>query len=163
VFDEVTLSSNQISEKRLRVDLLAVPKDGSGRVLGFEVKRGFYRMSEYAQAIKQAADYRLGWITDPRLPRLENHRISASFVFPRWNGGHDNPQEYGAQAPGMEILSHHFRVGVAQYEEGSIALLINDQMLWSSGSWSGNAAGVLGGKERIGSSMSADPARLRGI
>lgn len=161
VIDEVALTSNQLTGKPLKVDLLAIPRAQFGYIVGLEVKRGFYRMSEYSHALKQAADYRLGEIDDSRLPMLAHRRISASFVFPRWRGGHDTEGEYSGQALGMEILAHHFRVGAADYNAGEIALLMNNQRLWSRGEWSGNSAGVLGGKERIGSLKMMDPARGR--
>lgn len=160
LFEEVRLSSSQLAAKALRIDLLAVPKAG-GWVVGLEVKRGFYRMSEYTKAIKQAADYRLGTINDPRLPSLQDQRVSGGFVFPRWQGGHDRQREYRAEAYGMERLSHHFRVGFADYDEGSVALVMDDKRLWASDGWSGNASGVLGGKERIGSLKLIDPVRFR--
>jgi hypothetical protein len=160
LFEEVRLSSNQLADKPLKVDLLAVPKADEGWIIGLEVKRGFYRMSEYSHAIKQAADYRLGSISDPRHPALIGRRVCGAFVFPRWHGGHDNAREYHLQGVGMEILSHHFRVGFADFDGGAITLMMNDRRLWQSGNWSGNAAGVLGGKERIGSLRLTDPAKL---
>jgi hypothetical protein len=160
LFEEVRLNSSQLTEKSLKVDLLAVPKAG-GWVIGLEVKRGFYRMSEYAAAIKQAADYRLGTIDDSRLPLLKDRRISAGFVFPRWHGGHDEQHQYRAEAYGMERLSHHFRVGFADYDGGGVTMVMDDKRLWTPDGWSGNAPGVLGGKERIGSLRLIDPARLR--
>ena len=156
---EVRLSSNQLTEKPLKIDLLAIPRSEFGYIVGLEVKRGFYRMSQYSHAIKQAADYRLGTIADPRLPTLAGRRVSAAFVFPRWHGGHDKAGEYREQALGMEILAHHFRVGAAQHNGGATALVMNNSRLWSRGEWSGSAAGVLGGKERIGSLKVLDPAR----
>jgi hypothetical protein len=159
LFDEVVLSSSQIVGKPLRIDVLAVPKEEFGYLIGIEVKRGFYRMSEYSLAIKQAADYRLSTINDPRLPTLAGRRVAAGIVFPRWQGGHDKAREYCEPARGMEILAHHFRVGAADYDEGAITFVMNDQRLWSSGEWSGNAPGILGGKERVGSLRMTDPAR----
>lgn len=161
LFDEVELTSNQLTDKPLKVDLLAISKEEFGYILGIEIKPRFYRMAEYSQALKQAIDYRLGTIEDGRLSEFRGRRVSGGFVFPRWHGGHDKEREYREQALGMEILCHHFRVGSAHYCDGAVTLMMNDKRLWSSGIWSGNAEGVLGGKERIGSQKVIDPARIR--
>lgn len=153
---EVQLQSSSFEKKKLRIDLLAIAKEDPRYIIGIEVKPGFYRMSDYAKAIKQAADYRGAVVKDERIPELTGKVLAATLVFPRWNGGHDEIGEYSKEARGMEILAHHFRVGFVSREIDGVHLIMNEKRLWRDGSWTGLAAQVLGSKDSLGSMKFTD-------
>lgn len=138
-----------------RIDLVARCRDEHGWVVGFEIKRGFFFMKEYAAAIKQTADYRSSTISDPiKAPRLEGRRLPAIFVFPNWNGLHDNGEyEYAKEAVGMQVLAGKFRVGVCGLSKThGLTLMIGLNRLWSQGGgWIWNAEKILFGKRQLGS------------
>lgn len=162
VYKEVSLESAVQAGKKLRVDAIAVHRSEPRYIIGLEVKSGFYRMSEYAHSIKQASDYRQAYVTDSRLPELEGGILCATFIFPRWHGTHDAPREYRREAEGMEILAHHFRVGMAgmRTDGSGVELILNRQSLWKASGWSGNARGILEGATRLGSGKGVETARI---
>jgi len=138
-----------------RIDLIARHRHEPRWIVGFEVKKGFHFMREYAAAIKQAADYRAALIRDPeRAPDLDGKRLAAIMVFPEWTGMHDNGKlEYEREADGMSMLAGNFRVGTCGLRKGrhGLTFRMGQGRLWSEGEgWIYNAEGILFGKRRKG-------------
>lgn len=143
-------------EQSYRIDLIGRCRDETDCIVGFEVKRGFTFMKEYAAALKQAADYRSAMISDSeKVPRYEGYRLAAIFVFPNWNGLHTNRnREYEREAIGMEVLAAKFRVGVCGVSSGhhGLTFTMGWNRLWSAGAgWVKDAENVLFGKRQVGS------------
>ncbi len=158
---EVRMTGLEDHDRPYRIDLIGRCRDENGWVVGFEVKKAFRFMKEYAAALKQAADYRNATIDDPdNAPDLQGQRLAAIMVFPRWNGMHDNEiREYSKEAVGMEILAAKFRVGACGIigPRERVMFMLGLNRLWCSGmGWTSNAYNVLFGKRQIGGSRAKE-------
>lgn len=158
IIDEVELVSLVDRQARFRIDAVAVAKSSPHYVLGVEFKRPFFKMSEFAAALKQAADYRSATVVDDRLPMLRGHQLGTVVLFPSWNGEHDEKESYKEEAFGMQLVAGQFRVGVAgQIKGGFAALMVGQHRMWTSREgWTGHAAGVLAGKRGRGAGRAAE-------
>ena len=157
-FEEVWVR-NLTTQQRLRIDAVSVCQS-SGHVIGWEFKKSHLFKGEFAQAIKQAADYRDSIIDDPNMMGLNGQRVEACLVFPDWTGLHDNGEIlYQREADGMRLVAMHFRVGTFCHD-GALNkqhIIVGEQAIWHSNSgWTGNADGVLLGKRRHGSQKRFD-------
>ena len=153
ITDEVNLAV-PITGERFRLDMLAVCKE-HGYLVGFEFKGSSLFPAEFADALRQAANYREAYITDTRLSELGGRRLDCCVVFPDWEGLHDDETYiYRGHADGMRLLAGHFRVGAMRLDDrtGALRIILNQSAIWHSVSgWTGGAENVLRGKRRRGS------------
>lgn len=146
----------------LRIDAVARCLQ-TGWHIGLEFKRSHLFKQEFSKALKQAVDYRLSRISDPRLPQLAGQQLPAVALFPDWLGEHDDDvSDYSSEAAGMRLLAAKFRVGtIRETTDGCLTFLMGEQAIWrSEGGWNGNAAGVLFGKRGQGAGRRKDLASV---
>ena len=152
IYEEVWLRS-QI-EERFRIDAVAVCSIET-YLIGLEFKRSHLKMSEFSDALRQSINYRDAIIDDPRFPSINEKRVHACFVFPDWDGVHeDGSQLYKKEAFGMKVLANHFRVGVLSrtQRKDSCSFVLGNQGVWhSSSGWTQAAKGLMQGKRKRGS------------
>ncbi|MFD1613344.1 hypothetical protein ACFSCW_16195 [Sphingomonas tabacisoli] len=112
---------------------------------GWEFKKSHLFKSEFADAMRQAVNYRLSRIIDPRLPAYKDMQLPAIAVFPDW-------------LEGMRLLGAQFRVGtMRQISHDKFSFLMGQSAIWhSSSGWTKNAEGVLFGKRGLGSTRKRD-------
>ena len=63
-----------------KIDLVAQHRE-TAWTIGFEIKRGYRDMSEYAAALKQAADYRDALILEKAVPNAAGKKLAMVFCF----------------------------------------------------------------------------------
>jgi len=159
---EVKLCHALFRRRKLRIDLLAVPREDPYRqiALGFEVK-GHTEWDEpiWAKALKQASDYVLATV-EPDRPGLGPHvgkRIMAVFVWPApsWVISPKSADIQGAFLSGMAQMAGYLRVGratVSKSRRPSLELTFGPNDVWGSASgWRPHAQNMLVGKRQIGS------------
>jgi hypothetical protein len=153
ITNEVNLTV-PVTGERFRLDMLAICKE-RGYLVGFEFKGSSLFPAEFADALRQAANYREAIISDIRLPLLKDRRLDCCVVFPDWTGLHDDGKyPYQGHADGMRLLAGHFRVGAMRLDErsGALRIILNQSAVWHSVSgWTANSDNVLRGKRRRGS------------
>ncbi|NQV22276.1 MAG: hypothetical protein HQ511_12755 [Rhodospirillales bacterium] len=159
----VEIESAAFTGRRLRPDLVAIPRDKSYSdfLIGFEVKAGCpNKTGDYASHLKQAADYVLGEIVDARLfgenkERFFARTIQAAFLFPSYDETYfDSRKEKLLRLYGMHQLSAKFKVGRATFVNGALALIMGAgaNPVWIQGrGWRPHARGLVRGKRQIGS------------
>lgn len=158
-FFEEVWAADRATGHRYRLDAMSVC-EGTGYVLGWEFKKSHLFKAEFATALHQAACYRDAHIDDPRLHGFSYKIVSACIVCPDWDGLHDSGRlDYVGEAHGMRLLASHFRAGVLHenIDKNALSIVIGEQAIWHCGTgWTKNAAGVLLGKKRKGSSKKLD-------
>lgn len=158
VTQEVSLRS-PLGES-FRIDAVAICKQDQ-YVIGLEFKRSPLFMSDFADALRQACNYREAIIEDNRLPQFSGSRQNCCLVFPDWDGLHScGLKRYAQEADGMRLLAKHFRVGGLRVNEDDslrmiLGLDVNGTVWHSKTGWNGNAKGVLVGKRTRGSATRA--------
>jgi hypothetical protein len=163
LFEEVGLISSD--RRAFKVDAIAICKE-LGYVIGLECKASSLFPREFADAFRQAIDYRDSVINDPRMPDHQGQLLDCCLVCPDWDGLHeDGTHVYSQQAEGMRLLAMHFRVGVLRINQNqSLSMVIGPSQsggIWHSNSgWTGNALGVLRGKKRRGSGTKIHEPRM---
>ena len=136
-FQEVWLRPILQSEKRVRADVVAVPRseDLSNIIIAFEVKepRQEQNFVKWTKAFRQAYDYVDAVVDDPvRAPPIAGLRVACAFVYPSPSyqpPGSTNvtsrflrPGHEAAMA-GVIHLALQFRVGIANIDEKSRLIL----------------------------------------
>lgn len=154
ITEEVNLRS-PLGES-FRIDAVAICKLQK-YVIGLEFKRSPLFMADFANALRQACNYREAVIDDSRLSQMSGFRLNCCLVFPDWDGLHTcGTKLYAKEADGMRLLAKHLRVGGLRVNEDDslrmiLGLDINGTIWHSKSGWNGNADGVLNGKRTRGS------------
>lgn len=161
LFPETLVRHALFRGRRLRVDLLAIPRDlaFSDIALAFETKgEREWDIPSWAQALKQASDYVLATV-EPDLPAHVGKRVMATFVFPAppWASGDKAGDASKASfLSGMAHMSGYHRVGMVssaiygRRRLNRLTLGFNEVWVESRG-WRANARDMLSGKRQIGS------------
>ena len=158
VFEEVCINS-LLHEKKLRADLIIIPKDDrfTEQTFAIEVKnpRPDWQPKHWSYVAKQAFDY-IGGKLEESIDILKNRKIDASFIFPSPDyhcpGG--NYDQHIIQ--GILQLAAQFRIGRATRAVdsvcGSFTLSIGANDIWTPKSgWTSQAVYLLKNKIRHGS------------
>lgn len=175
LFSEVWVRHPLFRNRRMRVDIVAVPRDEAMAdiAFAFELKKDVDALDvSWAKHLKQGADYVLSTIEpDATRPILTKHfgkRVMATFMFP---GGPSNTWHYSsdpkdAWLAGMSHMASTFRVGTVQYSgyNGNPIALYCPNEVWVSGrGWRHDARNILVGKRQIGSQRFSILDELAGI
>lgn len=164
--EEVVVRHALFRRRRLRVDVLAIPRDPamSDIAIAFETKSDrVWDTALWGQVLKQASDYVLSTV-EPELRGHAGKRVMATFVYPcpHWRGRGES-EEGGTCLEGKEKLlagMGHFagyhRVGMASAEQSSnhgryLTLRLGVDVWNSWRGWHGHARNVLVGKRQLGS------------
>jgi hypothetical protein len=159
IFEEVWVRHPLFRRRRLRVDILAIPREVrySSIAIGFEVK-GYpdWDIPSLGTALKQASDYVLATIEpEAAIPdRLHGKRIMAAFVYPGIADllGVDlrGPPKLAYLAGMIQSASAH-RVGTA-VDVKDLTLQVGTSEIWvGSKGWRSDANNLLSGQRQIGS------------
>lgn len=111
----------------LRIDFVAIPTSEGfpSPLVGIECKACYKTFSEYADALKQAIDYRHATLADSRIPSPLPNKLPFVFLFP---GSTYRPD----WCAGADRLAGKFNVGVIHQEQGQVIFRVNAERLWSS-------------------------------
>lgn len=158
---EVTLRHVLFRRRRLRIDVLAVPREEPYRqiALGFEVKgEKAWDTPTMAKFLKQATDYVLGTVEPGVAPPEHNGKhVMAVFTYPEIPfkyEGHSGAGWCDGEVYGMRHLASYLRVGSIITVKGRRpyrALYLGEELWSPNRGWRGNARNVLIGKRQIGS------------
>lgn len=158
-FMEEVWATDKATGDRYRLDAVSVC-EATGHVLGWEFKRSHLFKKEFADALRQASNYRMAHIDDQRFPGISGKLVEACIVFPDWDGLHASGRmDYAREADGMRLLASHWRVGVMRKLplEEHTSIIVGEQAIWHSKSgWTKNADGVLLRKRRRGATRKFD-------
>ncbi|RUP13899.1 MAG: hypothetical protein EKK43_14470 [Methylobacterium sp.] len=162
-YEEVDVRHALFRKRRLRVDLLAIPRDPllSDLALAFETKgERDWLIPTYAEALKQASDYVLARV-EPKLAEHAGKPVMATFIYPAPRKVMEpNPRRVEADRKifflsGMAHMAGYHRVGTAQMENlkrgQALVLSVNEEIWNSQRGWRTNARNVLAGKRQVGS------------
>lgn len=160
--EEVCVRHSLFKRRRLRLDLLAIPRDPrlSDIALAFETKPDReWDIPLWSEALKQASDYVLATV-EPDLKAHAGKRVMAVFVYPSPLEGLADAHHY-IEDPrlsfyaGMLHMAGYSRVGIAKissaYREIPLCLLVPNVVWISSRGWRANARDILVGKRQLGS------------
>lgn len=164
-FEEVEVRHALFRRRRMRVDLLAIPRDPtlSDIALAFETKGDrVWDIPLWAQALKQASDYVLATV-EPKLSNHSGKRVMATFVYPAPQWVLEMNENIHSETPkssflsGMAHMAGYHRVGMARYcasygRQTALTLSIGPNEVWlSTRGWRAQARHLLAGKRQIGS------------
>jgi hypothetical protein len=165
-YEEVTLLHSVFTKRKVRCDVLAIPKDSryAGLTFAFEVKLDVVDRpdEDWRKAIHQAMDYIYAVVDDGKFSGLNGRRVTSAFIFPG-NLQHVLPHQDTAMAVergiiwGGLLVAAHFRVGQATVESFAnrstrFALKFGTNPAWRSDKgFTDQADGLLIGKRQIGS------------
>ncbi|MGX9981103.1 hypothetical protein [Methylobacterium fujisawaense] len=162
-YEEVDVRHALFRKRRLRVDLLAIPRDPllSDLALAFETKgERDWLIPTYAEALKQASDYVLARV-EPKLAEHAGKPVMATFIYPAPRKVMEpNPRRVEADRKifflsGMAHMAGYHRVGTARMENlkrgQALVLSVNEEIWNSQRGWRTNARNVLAGKRQVGS------------
>ena len=158
LFEEVTVEHALFRRRRLRCDLVAIPRDDdfADLTIAFETKplrSDCVDSTNYqVDAVRQAQDYVLSRIVDDRvdLEGLRGRRILACHLYP-------TPPHEDTYLRGMMALAGTNRVGrvVCGANENNRATRLSSLWaagcFWERGKFTPHARGILAGKRKIGS------------
>lgn len=162
VYREVPVRHVLFKHRRLRVDIIAVPRCDEMKdiVIGFEVKSGREWDAPFlAKTIKQASDYVLSTIEGEGPSRaLAGRHLMAVFIWPAPTpdrSANDGQAFHEGIAYGLMHLGSYFRVGTARMQlmKGGykLALSIANEVWVQDRGWCAQARHILIGKRQIGS------------
>ena len=162
-FEEVDVRHALFRKRRLRVDVLAIPRDPglSDLALAFETKGDRdWLIPTYAEALKQASDYVLARV-EPKLAAHAGKPVMATFIYPaprKVMEPHPHriePDKKIFFLSGMAHMAGYHRVGTARMETlkrgPALVLSVNEEIWNSHRGWRTNARNVLAGKRQLGS------------
>lgn len=174
-FEEVPVRHALFRHRRLRADVLAIPRDErfSDIALAFETKGDpDWDKPRWARALKQASDYVLATV-EPEVAAHAGKRVMATFVFPAppWVTGDalDGRGPVDGRAAflsGMAQMAAFHRVGMAKFspelQGRPLILSFGPNEVWlSTTGWRSAARDLLVGRRQIGSQRFAILDELR--
>lgn len=177
-FEEVPVRHALFRRRRLRADVLAIPRDPaySDIAVAFETKSAReWDIPSLSQALKQASDYVLSTV-EPDTPAHAGKRVMATFIFPglEFKGEgviaalEDPVAAYKAAFyAGLVHMASYHRVGQARlgmaYGQRALSLLLPGEVWLSTRGWRANARNLLVGKRQLGSQRFPILEELKGL